>query len=76
MPDPVWYRSLYWRIGLGFVLSLTALLVAQAALTFWVIGRAEEAVPPQPLAEYSALVAADIGSAQVDVFATPFTATR
>jgi two-component system OmpR family sensor kinase len=63
MSSRAWYRSLYWRIGLGFVLSLTALLVAQVALTFWVIGRAEEAVPEQPLAEYAALVATDIGSA-------------
>ena len=22
MPDPIWYRSLYWRIGLGFVALL------------------------------------------------------
>lgn len=63
MSNRAWYRSLYWRIALGFVLFLSALLVVQGALTFWVIGRAEEAVPPQPLAEYTALVASDLSAA-------------
>jgi len=62
MSSRAWYRSLYWRIGVGFVLILTALIAVQAALTFWVIGRAEEAVPEQPLAEYTALVASDFSA--------------
>jgi signal transduction histidine kinase len=63
MSSRAWYRSLYWRIALGFVLFLSLLLAVQVALTFWVIGRAEEAVPPQRLAEYTALVASDISAA-------------
>ncbi len=62
MSRRAWYRSLYWRIALGFVLFLSALLAVQAALTFWVIGRAEEAVPPQLLGEYAALVASDLSA--------------
>ena len=29
MSDPVWYRSLYWRIAFGFVALLAVLLLAQ-----------------------------------------------
>jgi signal transduction histidine kinase len=35
MSDRNWYRSLYWRIGVGFVALLAVLLVAQGALFVW-----------------------------------------
>jgi two-component system, OmpR family, sensor kinase len=35
MSDPVWYRSLYWRIALGFVAMLAVLLLAQGLLFLW-----------------------------------------
>ena len=31
----VWYRSLYWRIALGFVATVAIVLVLQAALFLW-----------------------------------------
>ena len=34
-----WYRSLYWRIAIGFVLCLAAMLVVQAMLFVWVLAR-------------------------------------
>jgi two-component system, OmpR family, sensor kinase len=35
----VWYRSLYWRIALGFILCVALLLVAQALLFLWLTNR-------------------------------------
>jgi two-component system, OmpR family, sensor kinase len=35
MSDRVWYSSLYWRIGVGFVALLAVLLLAQGALFLW-----------------------------------------
>ena len=35
MPEAVWYRSLYWRIAMGFVALLAALLVIQAGVFIW-----------------------------------------
>ena len=42
-----WHRSLYWRIAIGFVLFLAAMLVVQAVLFTWVISRSGETVPGQ-----------------------------
>jgi two-component system OmpR family sensor kinase len=59
MSEPVWYRSLYWRIAFGFVALLAALLVIQAAVFVWltvVVGRST--LGPAQLASE---VAADIG---------------
>ena len=42
MPDAIWYRSLYWRIAIGFVALLAAILVIQVAVFVWltvVVGR-------------------------------------
>jgi signal transduction histidine kinase len=46
MAKPVWYRSLYWRIGLGFVLFLALVLAAQAGTLLWLISRMD--VGPGP----------------------------
>ena len=39
MSDPVWYRSLYWRIAFGFVALLAILLLAQGLLFLWLTDR-------------------------------------
>src|SRR5262245_38830314 len=39
MSEFVWYRSLYWRIALGFVALLAALLVIQGSLFLWMTDR-------------------------------------
>jgi signal transduction histidine kinase len=57
---PVWYRSLYWRVGLGFVAFLAVLLVAQALLFAWLTGRAAGAFPAASGARLAELIAGDI----------------
>jgi signal transduction histidine kinase len=39
MPERRWYRSLYWRIALGFIALLAVLLVLQTALAVWMTDR-------------------------------------
>ncbi|HEU4693196.1 MAG TPA: hypothetical protein VFS23_32760, partial [Vicinamibacterales bacterium] len=61
MSDAVWYRSLYWRIAIGFVALLAALLVIQAGVFLWltvVVGRSS--LGPVQLASE---VAAEVGTA-------------
>ncbi len=63
MPDPVWFRSLYWRIAIGFVAMLALLLTMQAALFLWLTGRFTASVSsrtPQQLADQ---VARDLSDA-------------
>jgi signal transduction histidine kinase len=63
MSERVWYRSLYWRIALGIILLLIAVLVAQASVFLWLISRAPEAVPPRALQQSARLVAHELGTA-------------
>src|SRR5205085_1211107 len=35
------YRSLYWRIGIGFILCIAAVLAVQSALLLWMLDRAD-----------------------------------
>jgi signal transduction histidine kinase len=53
MSDPVWYRSLYWRIVFGFIALLAILLLAQGVFFLWLTDRFVGASPrtPQQLAE-------------------------
>jgi signal transduction histidine kinase len=60
MPELVWYRSLYWRIALGFVALLAALLAAQGTAFLWLTGRMSELLPGRSPAEYSQQIAADL----------------
>jgi two-component system, OmpR family, sensor kinase len=62
MPSQAWYRSLYWRIAIGFVALLAMLLLAQAALFLWLTDRfiGSPGRTPVQLAEQ---VAADVGAA-------------
>jgi signal transduction histidine kinase len=49
MVKPVWYRSLYWRIGLGFVLFLALVVAVQAGALVWLTARVQYG-PPSPSA--------------------------
>ena len=70
MTDLRWYRSLYWRIALGFVGVLAALVVGQTVVFLWVTGRVSDMWPGRSPAEFAQLVASDasaILSTQPDV---------
>jgi signal transduction histidine kinase len=57
MPDPIWFRSLYWRIAMGFVAMLAFVLLAQGALFLWLTGRfamSPSSRTPQQLADHVA----------------------
>src|SRR6476660_3722963 len=61
MPERRWYRSLYWRIALGYIGLLAVLMLVQTGLAVWLTdrmwGRASRT--PEQLAE---LVAADLSA--------------
>lgn len=59
---PKWYRSLYWRIAIGFVLFLAAMLAAQGGALVYLISRMEVAPGPPP-PELTRLVARDLSDA-------------
>jgi len=60
MSDPVWYRSLYWRIAFGFITLLAVVLLVQIVVFLWLTDRivGPSSKSPQQLA---ASLAADIG---------------
>jgi signal transduction histidine kinase len=69
MSEPVWYRSLYWRIAFGFVAMLAVLLLVQGIVFLWLTDRivGGSSRSPEQLAE---TVAADLSTAltaQADV---------
>lgn len=57
-----WYQSLYWRIAIGFVLFLAAVLALQGGALLYLIARMEVAPGPPP-PELTRLVARDLGQA-------------
>src|SRR5215218_6400354 len=61
MSDPVWYRSLYWRIAFGFVAMLAVLLLAQGVVFLWLTDRIFGA-PARTPAQLAALVAEDVAA--------------
>ena len=66
MPDPKWFRSLYWRIAMGFVAMLALVLLLQAALFLWLTGRftvSPSSRTPQELADQ---IARDLSDALSD----------
>ena len=65
MSETAWYRSLYWRIGLGFVLFLAGLLAVQGGVLVWMIARGAVAPGPPP-PEVTRLAARDLGEALTD----------
>jgi two-component system sensor histidine kinase BaeS len=58
-----WYRSLYWRIAIGFVLCLAAMLVVQATLFVWLVWRSESPMPGRPPANFGQTVALELAEA-------------
>jgi signal transduction histidine kinase len=60
MPERRWYRSLYWRIALGYIALLAVLLLVQTGLAVWLMDRVwGQARPPAELAD---LVARDLSA--------------
>jgi signal transduction histidine kinase len=59
MSEPVWYRSLYWRIALAFVGLVATLLVVQGGVFLWMSGRTD-LFPSRSAAQYAAAIAADL----------------
>jgi signal transduction histidine kinase len=66
MSDPIWYRSLYWRIAFGFIALMAVLLLTQGLLFLWLTDRLMVSSPartPTALAEFVATdVAAELTS--------------
>lgn len=60
---PRWYRSLYWRIAIGFVVCLAAILVVQAVLFVWAASRSGPTLPGQPPDRFARNVALDLSAA-------------
>jgi signal transduction histidine kinase len=58
----VWYRSLYWRVAIGFVLFLAAVLALQGGILVWLISRMEIG-PGRTPPEVSRLVGRDLSDA-------------
>ena len=61
MSDPVWYRSIYWRIAFGFIAMLAVLLLTQGLLFLWLTDRIFGAAPRTP-AQLAANVAEEVGT--------------
>jgi len=61
--EPVWYRTLYWRVALGTLSLIVVLLAVQAALVLWVVGQADRSVFSRPPLGLARLIAADLGAA-------------
>jgi signal transduction histidine kinase len=61
MSDPVWYRSLYWRIAFGFIALLAILLLAQGLLFLWLTDRFVGSSARTP-AQLANLVAAEVAN--------------
>ena len=57
-----WYRSLYWRIAVGIVAFLAAMLVVQAMLFVWTVSRSGRTLPGQSPVRLGIAVAMDLGS--------------
>jgi two-component system OmpR family sensor kinase len=56
-------HSLYWRIGLGFILFLAITLLLQVGLFIYVAGETEGGMPARMGRDFAELVAADLESA-------------
>jgi signal transduction histidine kinase len=61
MSDPVWYRSLYWRIAFGFIALLAILLLAQGLLYLWLTDRFVGSATRTPT-QLARLVAAEVST--------------
>src|SRR5262245_31751185 len=60
---PRWYRSLYWRIGLGLIAFLALMLAVQGGLFLWMTDRIAGSMPARSPRRLAVLVASDLGAA-------------
>ena len=58
-----WWNSLYWRVGLGFVVFVVALLVVQSAIFIYWVDRPGEGGPGRGQLRRVLAAAADLGRA-------------
>jgi two-component system sensor histidine kinase BaeS len=58
-----WYRSLYWRIGLGLIAFLALMLAAEGSIFLWMTDRIAGSMPARSPRRFAALVASDLGTA-------------
>jgi two-component system OmpR family sensor kinase len=65
-PGRRWYRSLYWRIALGFIVLLAMMLGVQAASFVWIAVQTEGGVPERVGRDFAELVAREFEAALVD----------
>ena len=63
MSETAWYRSLYWRIGVGLVAFLALMLVAQSALFIWTSDRIAGSMSATSPRRLAVLVASDLSGA-------------
>ncbi len=56
-----WWNSLYWRVGLGFVVFVVALLLVQSAIFIYWVDRPGQAGPRQGQLRRVLTAAADLG---------------
>lgn len=57
-----WFRSLYWRIAVGFIAVLALMLAVQGGLLLWLSSSRDEALPPRLLGDLATLVADELGA--------------
>lgn len=62
MSERAWYRSIYWRIAIGFILFLAVMLVLQGGLFLWIVARADGALPSHALVDFASVIASDVGN--------------
>lgn len=58
-----WYRSLYWRIAIGVIAFLAAMLVVQAMLFVWAVSQTGRTLPGQSPARFGMTIALDLANA-------------
>lgn len=63
MAELVWYRSLYWRIALGFVALVATLLVLQSLVFLWISGRMDDLFPNRTPAQFAGTIARGLSEA-------------
>ncbi len=63
MSNPRWYRSLYWRIGLGLIAFLAIMLAAEGGIFLWMTDRIAGSMPARSPRRLAVLVASDLGTA-------------
>src|SRR5437773_8724162 len=58
-----WYRSFYWRIGVGLVVFVIAVIVAQSVMFSFLISRSNAALQGPSPNSFATIVEGDLGSA-------------